>query len=305
MLARWLRKTGHCNRAGSRVFSLTVPIASNPQRKRCHRLSASVVPASAVTDFWSGLIFLSWLVIGTVACGAAEVPTTPVAVSPAAAVSKAPAPTTRRLEEQELRDLLTQTLNQKTGIGAEWELRFTRPWTPINVVDEPLSLEIIEPALNRITTSCLLRVELRAGRSVVGSYQLPLQARLWREVLVARAALQRGQSLADAPLDPERRDVLSLRQPMVELPSDAYAYELSQTVAVGMPLTATAVRLRPVVYRGQLADAVVHNGSMMISLKVEVLEEGAPGQVVRVRNPQSRRELRGKVQDERTIAILL
>ena len=64
-------------------------------------------------------------------------------------------------------------------------------------------------------------------------------------------------------------------------------------------------RLRPVVTRGQTADAVVRDGAMVISLKVEVLEEGVPGQMVRVRNPQSRRELRGKVQDERTIAITL
>ena len=65
------------------------------------------------------------------------------------------------------------------------------------------------------------------------------------------------------------------------------------------------MRLRPVVARGQTADAVVRDGAMLISLKVEVLEEGAPGQMVRVRNPQSRRELRGKVQDEKTIAITL
>jgi flagella basal body P-ring formation protein FlgA len=35
------------------------------------------------------------------------------------------------------------------------------------------------------------------------------------------------------------------------------------------------------------------------------LEEGVPGQLVRVRNLQSRRELRGKVQDEQTIIISL
>jgi flagella basal body P-ring formation protein FlgA len=44
---------------------------------------------------------------------------------------------------------------------------------------------------------------------------------------------------------------------------------------------------------------------MMITLKVEVLEEGVTGQMVRVRNLQSRRELRGKVEDEQTIAIPL
>jgi flagella basal body P-ring formation protein FlgA len=44
---------------------------------------------------------------------------------------------------------------------------------------------------------------------------------------------------------------------------------------------------------------------MVISLKVEVLEEGVPGQMIRVRNYQSHRELRGKVEDEHTISIPL
>jgi flagella basal body P-ring formation protein FlgA len=54
-----------------------------------------------------------------------------------------------------------------------------------------------------------------------------------------------------------------------------------------------------------MADAIIRDGAMIISLKVEVLEEGVPGQFVRVRNPQSHRELRGKVLDEQTVAIAL
>lgn len=246
------------------------------------------------------LVLGLWLAGATAPLEAAEAPSAPAAN----AATKAPARPPRRLEEQELHDLLTQTLNQRTHAG-EWELRFNRPWTPIQVPETPLTLEVLEPSPGRMTASCVLRFELRAGRDVVGAWQMPVQARLWRDVLVPRTALARGQSLADAPLDTERRDVLALRDPVSELPADSGAFELSQTVPAGTPLTSAALRLKPVVYRGQLADAVVRNGAMVISLKVEVMEEGAPGQVIRVRNPQSRRELRGKVQDERTIAILL
>jgi flagella basal body P-ring formation protein FlgA len=40
-------------------------------------------------------------------------------------------------------------------------------------------------------------------------------------------------------------------------------------------------------------------------MKVEVLEDGVPGQVIRIRNPQTRRELRGKVQNEQTVVVSL
>ena len=212
----------------------------------------------------------------------------------------------RRLEEAELGSLLTAALNHRCGTeGAEWELQLTRPWTAVTVPDEPLAVEILEPALDHISATCILRFELRAGRRLVGVWQAPVQARLWREVLVARATLQRGHPLSETDFALERRDVLGLRNVLAELPADAAAYSSPRPCPCGVPLTARGVRLRPVVTRGQTADAVVRDGAMMISLKVEVLEEGVPGQMVRVRNPQSRRELRGKVQDERTIAITL
>ena len=126
----------------------------------------------------------------------------------------------RRLEEDELRSLLAVALNQRRGEdGGEWEVRLTRPWTPINVPDEPLTTEILEPSFNRITSSCILRFELRAGQKTVGSWQAPVQARLWRQTLVAHAALRRGQLLREDDFARERCDVLTLRDPLAEMPA--------------------------------------------------------------------------------------
>ena len=52
-------------------------------------------------------------------------------------------------------------------------------------------------------------------------------------------------------------------------------------------------------------EAVFREGTLTISLKVETLEDGALGQTVRVRNPKTRRELIGKVQNEDLILIAL
>lgn len=252
-------------------------------------------------------VALTCIAFGPVAVGLAAEPAAP-ALRPA---QDAPPPSPvvrppRRLEEEELRILLTDSLNAGPGgSGAEWELHFTRPWTSVKVPDEPLKVEIVEPALNRITSTAVFRFELRAGRQLLGSWQMPVQARLWREVVVAEAALQRGQLLIDAPVTRVRRDVLTLRDPLYELPATAAAYELIESVPASAPLTARALRLKPVVYRGQTVNAIMRDQAMTISCKVEVMEEGVPGQLVRVRNLQSRRELRGKVQDEQTIAISL
>ncbi len=61
--------------------------------------------------------------------------------------------------------------------------------------------------------------------------------------------------------------------------------------------------MKPVVRRGSLAKAVVSNGAVQVSAKVKVLEDGAPGEAVRVQNVATRKELIGEVLDENTIKI--
>ncbi len=72
-----------------------------------------------------------------------------------------------------------------------------------------------------------------------------------------------------------------------------------------MPVLNRSVRVRPVIRRGQVVDGVYQDGSLSISLKVETLEDGLLGQTVRVRNPKTKRELYGKVQNEQTVLIAL
>lgn len=66
-----------------------------------------------------------------------------------------------------------------------------------------------------------------------------------------------------------------------------------------------SVRARPIVQRGQLVEGIYQDGGLSISLKVELLEDGLPGQTIRVRNPKTKRELHGKVQNEQTVVIAL
>ena len=71
------------------------------------------------------------------------------------------------------------------------------------------------------------------------------------------------------------------------------------------PFVDDSIRARPLVLRGQMVEAVFQDGTLGISLMVETLEDGTLGQTVRVRNPKTKRELFGKVENEKTIRITL
>lgn len=212
----------------------------------------------------------------------------------------------RTFSESELADLLTATLQQEhVRDRGDLELHLTRPWTAVSLPDEPLALRILDMPTIGVTPSFIVRFELRAAEESLGTWQAAVQARIWREIYVARTSLRRGDPLDEDELSRERRDVLVLRDVLTELPDDEYEYELGETVSAGMPLTSRSLKLKPLVHRGQSAVALVQEGTLNISMKVEVLEDGAPGQMVRARNAQSKKELRGKVIDEQTILVAL
>jgi flagella basal body P-ring formation protein FlgA len=212
----------------------------------------------------------------------------------------------RVFTQAELMEQLTAVLQRDQARDrGELELRPGRTWNPVSVPDEPFTLKVLDLPGSGLTPSFIARFELVAGSERLGPWQLPVTAKIWREVTVARSPLRREQALADADLARERRDVLTLREQPFEGAQPDLAYEVAESVPAGMPLTMRSVRLRPVVRRGQIVDAQLRDAAMVISMKVEVLDPGAPGQTVRVRNPQSRREFKGKVKDEQTILVSL
>lgn len=213
---------------------------------------------------------------------------------------------TQPLDEPEIKRLLTEALQQDVVKDrGELELRFPRPWTTLAVPADPLTLKIMDLPASGFSPSFIVRFELSDGRETVGQWQIPVQAKIWQEVWVATASIPRGQPLNQAALGRERRDVLAMRDPVPSLETNAGDYEMAETLRTGMPLTSRSFRLRPVIRRGKLAEAVVEDGSLSISVKVEALEDGVPGQTIRVRNLKSKREFRGKVENEETILVTL
>lgn len=212
----------------------------------------------------------------------------------------------RRLDEAELLATLTATLQTEVVKDrGQLELKLSRPWLAVSIPDEPFTLKLTEHPANGIATRSLLRFELRGERETFGTWSVSADAKVWREIWVARSPITRGTSVRDADLVRERRDVLTIYQAVANIVPEEDACELSESVAAGSPLFARMLRLRPVIRRGKLVDALVRDGSLNITVRVEALDDGAPGQQVRVRNLKSKREFRGKVQDEQTVIVSL
>ena len=206
----------------------------------------------------------------------------------------------------ELSDRLTTALQQaQVKDKGTLELRLGRPWTAVTLPDGEVTVKILELPANGVGANFIVRFELHAGNQVRGPWQMPVQAQIWREVWVAGSALRVGQPLAEAGLVKERRDVLGLREPCWNGDAGDAAVELASFVPAGAVLPARSLRLRAVLHRGQRVEALLQAGSMDVSMQAEALQEGAPGQLVRIRNVRSGKEFIGRVQDEHTVLVPL
>ena len=175
----------------------------------------------------------------------------------------------------------------------------------MTVPDESLTVTLTQMPAAGVNPDFLAGFDLWNGKERVGHWQAVLLARVWWLMPVAHSPLLRGQLLRDADLVMERRDVLALRDVVLRVSQDDNSLALVENVAPGLPVPNRAVRPRPLLKRGQVVDGVFAQGSLTISLKVEILEDGLLGQTIRVRNPKTRHELYGKVQNEETVSIAL
>jgi flagella basal body P-ring formation protein FlgA len=212
----------------------------------------------------------------------------------------------RPLEDSDLLDLLTATL-QKEYVKNQGtlELRLTRAWANPLVPDEPLTLKLVEMPTVGVLPSFVVTFELWNGKERVGNWQAPVRASVWREIPMAQSNLLRGQALKDADVTMERSDVLIQRDAFLNFPTTDESLELTENISMGRPVLNRSVRTRPLILRGQIVEGIFQDGALGISLMVETLEDGARGQTVRVRNPKTKRELYGKVENEKTIRITL
>jgi flagella basal body P-ring formation protein FlgA len=212
----------------------------------------------------------------------------------------------REFDNAAILDLLTKTLNQNfVHDKGELELTLSQPWTTVSLPDEPLTVRILEMPTSGITPAFITRFELCAGHETVGTFQVSLQAHLWRDVWVAHSPIRRGSLLAEADIGHERRDILSVHEALANFDDGDDSQEFAESVSPGFPLLARNLKPKSVIHRGQTADASIEDGALSIKVKVVALEDGAVGQSIKLRNPATSRYLTGKVIDEQTIAITL
>lgn len=123
-------------------------------------------------------------------------------------------------------------------------------------------------------------------------------------IVQAARAIDRGSLLSAedvAPVTAEVEDVLMVRLPDRETAIGAVAV---RDLASGEILTSTLLRVPPAVRSGDLVTTIARIGGVRVESKAVAAERGELGEMIRLVNPVSRRNLRGLVIGIRRVEVL-
>lgn len=214
-----------------------------------------------------------------------------------AQTAAAPAPLTREF----LLASLSQSLSAHFNFEGELQLDLLRPWSPPSGTATTWELSVLEyPTIP--SASMLVRCRVAADGRVMEEGSLLVRATLWRDVWVSRQPLTAGSTFDPAQLDVRRVDLLREREALPASAGDS-SFVFARALPAGRTLTWRDLSRRPLVRKGELVEVSASSGLLVVTMKALAMENGAAGDVVTVRNPESRKDFSAQVIDEKRVQV--
>lgn len=154
------------------------------------------------------------------------------------------------------------------------------------------------PAPGRIS----LRLEaVTPSGDVLQSFTGTVFADVWKTVPCAARVLNRGDLLDPTLVTFMRKNMAYMGRP----PWDGQGLQLRMTAPVGegQVIYAHAVEPIPVIQKGQIVTLVYEGRTLKLTVPAESMEDGGIGQVIQVRNVQSKKVVAARVLNADTVQV--
>ena len=115
-------------------------------------------------------------------------------------------------------------------------------------------------------------------------------------MVVARRLLQRGVIVQADMLEEVQASAANVDTQILTTLKDAEQAELTRDIAAGQPLRISDIRRALMVKQGQVVMLTVGNtAEFQISVRMEAMQDGRMGEQVKLKNPESGKQVSGVV----------
>ena len=228
----------------------------------------------------------------------------PVAVAHPAAGADSPSsapPEAGPLTRDQFTALVARELSAHFNLEGDLQLELLRHWEAPDRVARRWSVAILDyPVVP--ASSLMVRCRLLADGASVVEQPLVLRATLWRDAWVARQPLPNNATFDPALLDIRRVDYFRERDVVPATVGDR-TFIFTRAVPADRLLTWRDLARRPLVRKGELVEVSVAEGQLSISMKGLAMQNGAQGEAVQIRNPESKKDFTAFVIDENRVQV--
>ena len=156
-----------------------------------------------------------------------------------------------------------------------------------------------EDFLGSTNISLIFLVDNREAKKI----QVNAKIAVMQDVLVSNRSLKRHDVITEEDVRLEKMNLAELRADVMTDPGEVLGKRAKRTIEVNTPLRLNFLEVPPLVKRGDMVTIVAESDVLKITTKGFVTESGCKGEMVKVINVNSRKELFAKVRDARTVEV--
>ena len=204
--------------------------------------------------------------------------------------------------EAELHQILVKTLTpEMSTLPGEASLSNVRlpPYIFLSHTGQEVSIEAVnklDPGRVSLRIS-VLDLDKSVVRRVTGSAFLDV----WATVPAAREPVNRGDVLTPDKVMFVRKNLAYVRGELWD--GIGGPHRMKRSVGAEQPIYLTDLDQVPLITKGAQVTLVYERGVVRLEVPAEAMSDGASGQLLSVRNLQSKSVIKGTVQDSRTVVV--
>jgi len=192
---------------------------------------------------------------------------------------------------EQIREILAGFISRKKNYLPPADIRFKEIHLaqPFDLPAGDLDAEVI-PADPMILSSRRFTIIFRVNSRVEKNIAIQAELEAMAPVVVAADNLRRGATIQDSDITLARLDIIDLRNPCFE-PEEIIGMRTKRSVRQGSPLDRQDLELPPVIHRGELVTIFIRKGPLLVTARGTARHDAVQGEMVTVRNNNSRKEI--------------
>lgn len=150
-----------------------------------------------------------------------------------------------------------------------------------------------------------LRVVFRVNGREIRKVRIVGHIDIYREVVCMNHSMRRHEVIQEDDLSMARRDISRISNAAISDIREAVGKRLVSSMRAGEIIRRDMLELAPIIKKGDRIAIIADTETLLIRARGEAMEGGAEGEMIRVRNSKSKKEVYARVIDASTVQLEL